>query len=101
MALLRPLSALSAVLLSLSITTSALALGPGLVTRSGRFATSALAPGQRATNAQIEQAAVAVAQRELAWSRPLAFGAARTTELTQGERVVKLPQLHGGLPVAM
>ena len=43
----------------------------------------------------------AVAFEQVRWASSVSFGAARTVELANGERVVKLPQVHLGLPVAM
>ena len=43
----------------------------------------------------------AVAFEQVRWASSVSFGAARTVELANGERVVTLPQVHLGLPVAM
>ncbi len=98
---LRFLSALSSALLSLAIAGTVGAAEPGLTMRSGRFPIAGLASGQRAATVDLEKAAPAVAFNQLRWASPVSFGAARTVELANGERVVKLPQVHQGLPVAM
>lgn len=95
------LSSLSAALLSLAIAGAVGAAEPGMALRSGRFASSGLAIGQRASTLALEKAAPTVAFEQLRWTSPVSFGAARTVELANGERVVKLPQVHQGLPVAM
>lgn len=101
MRILRSFSALSAGLISLTLVSAASAAEPGLTLRSGRFPVAGLAAGRRALNADLEKAAPAVAFEQLRWASPVSFGAARTVELASGERVVKLPQVHQGLPVAM
>jgi MYXO-CTERM domain-containing protein len=98
---LRSLSALSAALISLTLAGAAIAAEPGMAVRSGRFPIASVAVGQRASNATLEKAAPAVAFEQLRWSGAVAFGAARTIDLASGERVVKLPQVHQGVPVAM
>ena len=98
---LRPLSALSAALLSFTLAGAAIAAQPGMATLPGRFPIVGVAVGQRASNVVLEKAAPAVAFEQLRWAGSMSFGAARTAELANGERVVKLPQVHMGLPVAM
>ena len=97
----RRISALSAALLSFTLAGAALAEGPGMAVRSGRFPIAGVALGQRASNLTLEQAASSVAFEQIRWAGPVSFGPARTVELANGERVVKLPQVHLGLPVAM
>ncbi|MEO5728083.1 MAG: MYXO-CTERM sorting domain-containing protein [Byssovorax sp.] len=97
----RRLSALSAALLSLTLAGAAVAANPSMATRSGRFPIVGVALGQRAPNVVLEKAAPAVAFEQVRWAHPVSFGAARTVELANGERVVKLPQVHQGLYVAM
>jgi MYXO-CTERM domain-containing protein len=99
MRILRPLSALSAGLLSLTIAGAAIAATPGFTLRSGRFTAPGVAPAQHAPSALLEQAAPAVALAEM--GAPVELGPAYTVELARGERVVKAPQVHMGLPVAM
>jgi MYXO-CTERM domain-containing protein len=98
---LRPFSALSAALLAFTLTGAAVATEPGQTLRSGRFPVTGLAVGQRASTLALEKAAPAVAFEQVRWASPVSFGAARTVELSNGERVVKLPQVHLGVPVAM
>ena len=98
---LRSLSALSAALLSLSLAGAAGAAEPGMAMRAGRFPIAGVALGQRASTLALEKAAPAVAYEQVRWAHPASFGAAHTVELSSGERVVKLPQVHMGLPVAM
>lgn len=97
---LRSLSALSAALLSFTLAGAAVAAEPGLTMRSGRFPIAGFAFGQRASNLALEKAAPTVAFEQVRWASAVRFGAARTVELANGERVVKLPQIHMGLPVA-
>ena len=97
----RPLSALSAALLSLTLAGAAAAAEPGMATRSGRFPIGGVGVGQRAPNFVVEKSARDVAFEQVRWAGSVSFGAARTVELANGERVVKLPQMHMGLPVAM
>lgn len=98
---LRPLSALSTALLSFTLAGAAIAAQPGMATLPGRFPIVGVAVGQRASNVVLEKAAPAVAFEQLRWAGSMSFGAARTVELTNGDRVVKAPQVHMGLPVAM
>jgi MYXO-CTERM domain-containing protein len=97
----RPLSALSAALLSFTLAGAALAAEPGMTLRSGHFPLAGVTQGQRASNATLEKTAAAVAFEQVRWTGSVSFGAARTVELGNGERVVKLAQLHLGVPVAM
>ena len=97
----RPLSALSATLLSFTLAGSAIAAEPGMALRSGRFPIAGVAVGQRVSNLVLERAAPAVAFEQVRWAGSVSFGAARTVELANGERVVKVPQVHLGLPVAL
>ena len=98
---LRPLSALSAALLSFTLAGAAIAAQPGMATLPGRFPIVGVAVGQRASNVVLEKAAPAVAFEQVRWPGSMSFGAARTVELANGDRVVKLPQMHMGLLVAM
>jgi len=98
---LRPLSALPAALLSFTLAGAAVAAEPGLAMRAGRFPIAGLAAGQRAQNVALERAAPAVAKEQIRWTHQVDFGTARTVELDGGERVVKLAQVHRGVPVAM
>ena len=97
----RRFSALSAALLSLTLAGVAVAAESSMAMRSGRFPINGVALGQRAPNVVLEKAAPAVAFEQVRWAHPVSFGTARTIELANGERVVKLPQVHQGLPVAM
>ena len=101
MRMFRPLSALSAALLSFTLAGAAIAAEPGMTMRSGRFPIVGVAQGQRASTAILENAATSVAFEQVRWAGAVSFGPARTVELANGERVVKLPQVHMGLPVAM
>ncbi|MEP7125831.1 MAG: MYXO-CTERM sorting domain-containing protein [Byssovorax sp.] len=100
MRILRPLSALSAGLISLLLAGAAGAAEPGQTLRAGRFPFAGITAGQRASRVALEKAAPAVAFEQMRWSSPVDFGPARTVELDSGERVVKLPQVHRGVPVA-
>jgi MYXO-CTERM domain-containing protein len=97
----RPLSALAAALLSFTFAGAAVASEPGMAIQSGRFPIVGVAIGQRASNVVLQQAAPAVAFEQIRWASSVSLGAARTVELANGERVVKLAQVHMGLPVAM
>jgi MYXO-CTERM domain-containing protein len=99
MRILRPFSALSAGLLALTLAGAAVAAEPGLTLRAGRFPFAGVAAGKRAPTLALEKAAPAVAFEQIRWTQPVDFGPARTTELDSGERVVKLPQVHRGVPV--
>jgi MYXO-CTERM domain-containing protein len=99
MRILRPLSALSAGLISLFLVGSASAAEPGQTLRAGRFPFAGIAAGKRAPALVLEKAAPAVAFEQMRWSSPVDFGPARTVELDSGERVVKLAQVHRGVPV--
>ncbi len=98
---LRLLSSLSTALLSLTLAGAAVAAEPSMAVRSGRFPIASVAVGQRASNLALEKAAPAIAFEQVRWAGSVSFGAARTLELANGERVVKVPQVHLGLPVAM
>lgn len=83
-------TSLSAGLLSLALSGTALAGAPGLVNRSGRFS---------APQASLDAAAVA-AVRDVAGNAVASLARVKTVELTSGERVVKLDQMHQGVLVA-
>jgi MYXO-CTERM domain-containing protein len=101
MRILRPLSALSAGLISLTLAGAVSAAEPGLMIRAGRFPFAGIAAGKRASGLALEKAAPVVAREQIRWAHQVDFGPARTVELDGGERVVKLPQVYRGLPVAM
>jgi len=85
-------SSLSAGLLTFALAQGALAAPSGQVSVAGRFGAPSAALVPAATSALVE------AMPEAARAT---FGPARHVELTSGERVVKLPQVHRGVPVAM
>jgi MYXO-CTERM domain-containing protein len=88
---MRFLTSLSAGLFACALAHGAIAASPGLVSVAGRFP----APG-----ASIEAAAVAAVQKAAPAAASAELGAVQTVELAGGERVLKIPQLHRGLPVA-
>lgn len=89
---MRSSTSLSAGLFVLALAHGALAASPGLVSVPGRFP----APG-----APLEAAAVLAARQAVPEVASADLGPAQILELAGGERVVKLPQLHRGLPVAL
>src|SRR6185503_3450367 len=93
-------SALSAGMLSLLLAGEALAASPGLVTRVGRFPAASISGAKRASASALEKAARSLLVEQIPASSGAELGIATTTELADGERVVKIPQLHQGLPVA-
>lgn len=84
------LSCLAAGLLSLCIGGEALAAGSGFVSRTGRFP---------AAGSSFEAAARRLANEQLPGASSLGFDVGRVVTLRSGERVVKLRQMHQGLPV--
>ncbi|MFT3773485.1 MAG: MYXO-CTERM sorting domain-containing protein [Minicystis sp.] len=86
-------SFLSAGLLAFAFAGSAAAASPGLVSVSGRFP---------AAHVALPTAAMAALQQAVPDEiRAADLRAARTIELTSGARVVKLAQVHLGVPVAL
>lgn len=90
------LSFLSASLVALSLGGAAQA-APGLVTRSGAF--QADGASAAAGSAALERAARRVLDDQVEASRGLSLVAGRAAALATGDRVVKLRQVHMGLPV--
>lgn len=96
----------SSLLLSLSASLLALTLGgaavasPALVTKSGSFQAPGAPVVAGASDAALATAALGVLGQEIEASRGLGFGEARVVGLASGDRIVKLPQVHKGIPVA-
>src|SRR5262245_17513264 len=97
---MRLLPSVSASLLGLALCSSALAAAPSrAMILPGRTPSIAVAPG--AGQAKLASAARAALRDRAPWSDSLELGAARSVTLRTGERVVRLPQMHKGLPVAL
>lgn len=93
---LRSLSLLSVSLVALTLGGAATA-APGLTTQRGPFPVDgSLSSAGLPT---LERAARQVLERELVDSRGLSFERATLSELSSGDRVLKLRQYHKGLPV--
>jgi MYXO-CTERM domain-containing protein len=93
-------SALSLGLLSLTLGGEALA-AKGLVIRTGPFPAASIAATQRASASALERSAKALLVEQIPEGNRADLGRASTIELSSGERVVKIPQIHQGLPVAL
>jgi hypothetical protein len=93
---IRSLSFLSASLVALTLGGAASA-APGLITKRGPFPAEGAA--EASSHPLLERAARKVVGDQLELSRGLSFGQAKVVELSRGDRVVKLRQLHKGLPV--
>ncbi len=96
----------ASLLLSLSASLLALTLGgaaaasPALLTKSGSFQAPGVSVSVTATDAVLTEAARGVLAQEIEATRGLGFGEGRVVGLASGDRIVKLPQTHKGLPVA-
>src|SRR5262245_9285007 len=97
MRVLRYLSALSFGLSCVAVSTAALAEAPRLKLRTGRF----LASEKLSAPAALEKAARQLVVQEIPASAKADLGAATTIALTGGARIVKIPQVYRGLPVAL
>src|SRR5438045_3562992 len=97
MRFLRCLSALSLGLASIAVSTAALAEAPRLLVRTGRFPVA----GKLTTPSALETAARQLLTEQIPTSSKADLGVATTTTLAGGERVVKIPQVYRGLPVAL
>lgn len=93
------LSSLSASLVVLALGATATA-APSLVTKSGSFQAPGVSVGAAPTDDALITAAKAVLADRIDASRAATFGEARVIGLGNGDRVVKLPQVHKGLPIA-
>ncbi len=91
------LSSLTASLVALTLGGVAHA-APGLITKSGRFEASGASAAAGAV--ALDQAARRVLEDQVEASRGASLGPARVVHLSSGDRVVKLRQVHKGLPVA-
>lgn len=76
---------------------SALAASPTAVLDVGSFSSAMIAPGADAK--AIDTAARVVLAQRAPSTNALSFGPSRTASLRDGRRIVKLPQMHAGLPV--
>lgn len=92
------LSSLSASLVALTLGAAASA-SPGMILKSGSFRPEGASVSAKASGPALEQAARAVLDVEVPASRGIELGAARHVSLSSGARVVKLQQMHMGLPV--
>ncbi len=90
---MRSFSCLTAGLAALLVSSAAVAGPP---TRTLLFKGAVAAPGDTP-----EIAARALVKQRAPWAASLALGAARVADLASGERTVRLPQMHQGLPVAL
>lgn len=84
-------SSLAAGLITFALAQGASAAPPGLVSVSGRFA---------AAHTSLQSAALIALEQAVPDLAAVTFGPARTVPLAGGARVVKLGQIHRGLPVA-
>src|SRR5262249_28645786 len=87
---MRRLSSLSVGLSALLLGHAAIAADPSIATRSGRF-------GLASAHPSLDRAARAAIAAALPTRAELAEG--RVFELASGDRMVKLAQLHHGIPV--
>lgn len=76
---------------------SALAAPQARIFDVGAFPSALIAPGADA--ATIDAAARVVLMERAPAAKTLSFGPSRTASLRDGRRIVKLPQMHAGLPV--
>lgn len=97
---MRFLYSMTAALLGLALCNDAYAASPSprLVTHVGRFQSSELAAGKRASETKLDRAARSLVS-EKAGRPDVAFGPSRVVDLANGERIVKMPQTHKGLRV--
>ena len=72
---------------------------PSVVTRTGTFRPTTTTVSAATNNSVLAVAARDVLDQEIEQSRGLTFGATRIIGLASGDRVVKLGQLHKGVPV--
>jgi MYXO-CTERM domain-containing protein len=93
-------SALSLGLLSLTLGGEALA-AQGLVIRTGPFPAASVPSSKRAAPGALEKSAKALLLEQIPEANRAELGLATTIELASGDRVVKIPQVHQGLPVAL
>jgi hypothetical protein len=98
---MRYLTSLSFALLGLALCRSALALPPDLVIQEGRFPSSPKLKGAtRASSSELDAAARSIIAEQHSAASPAALGESRTSQLRNGERIVRVQQVHQGLPVA-
>jgi len=74
---------------------------PRLRTYVGRFSESLIEAGKsaRAPEATLDAAARGLVIEKAPAAAPISFGASRTVSLRNGNRIVRMPQTHKGLPV--
>ena len=92
------LASLSASLVALTLGAAASA-SPGMILKSGSFRPEGASLSAKAAAPTLEKAARAVLDVEVPVSRGIELAAARHVSLSSGARVVKLQQVHLGLPV--
>lgn len=98
---MRYLTSLSFALLGLAFCRSAMALPPDLVIHEGRLPESPKLKGAtRASSSALDAAARSIIAEQHSAAEPVALGESRTSSLRNGERIVRVQQVHQGLPVA-